>query len=177
VADVAATYRRTSGQIAPMVRQILTAPELLSAPPIFKRPFDYAVSALRGMNADSDCGAGVQGQLETMGQALFAWPMPNGYPTDARSWIGGLIPRWNFASDLVYGRIANTSVDLGAIDRAASRAGVGFREAAVELALGGRPGDPALASSRWARATGTDAVRDHHEYASLLLMSPEFQWR
>ena len=45
--------------------------------------------------ADTDGAAGIQDHLQKMGQPLFGWPMPNGYPTDAKSWTGGLIPRWN----------------------------------------------------------------------------------
>ena len=85
VARLAAVFWQTGGDIKAILRPLLLSPELLNAPPILKRPFDYAVSALRAFNADTDGGAGVQQHLEAMGQPLFAWPMPDGFPeADAR---------------------------------------------------------------------------------------------
>ena len=48
--------------------------------PIVKRPLDYVASALRALAADSDCGANVQKHLTDMGQPLYQWPMPDGFP-------------------------------------------------------------------------------------------------
>ena len=52
VADIAGEFTRTGGDIKALVRRILHYDNVLWAPPIFKRPFHYIVSALRVMNAN-----------------------------------------------------------------------------------------------------------------------------
>ena len=89
---MAAVYGQTGGDIKSVLRPLLLSPELLQSPPILKRPFDYAVSALRAFNVDTDGGIGVQNHLEAMGEPLFAWPMPDGFPEGTRAWTGALIP-------------------------------------------------------------------------------------
>ncbi|MGC4099394.1 MAG: DUF1800 family protein [Nitrospira sp.] len=91
VAAVAARFQRNGGDIPAVLRTLCTPDTLASAPPILKRPFDYAVSALRALNADTNGGPALQAHLDRMGQAGFAWPMPDGYPEKAAAWTGGLI--------------------------------------------------------------------------------------
>ena len=52
VADIAGEFTRTGGDIKALVRRILHYDNVLWAPPLFKRPFHYIVSALRVMNAN-----------------------------------------------------------------------------------------------------------------------------
>src|SRR5207253_4536533 len=83
-----------------------------------KRPFDFAVSALRALNADTD-GRGVLPYLRLMGQAPFQWAMPNGYPDRADAWLPSLLGRWNFALAFAAGQIPGTRADLRELARAA----------------------------------------------------------
>ncbi len=122
VRSLAATFRHVRGDIQPVLRALLLSPELLTAPPILKRPLDYAAGALRALNADTDGGPGLQTHLEQMGQPLFAWPMPDGFPDRTTAWTGALIPRWNFALALSGGRIADTTIDWQALRRAGAPA-------------------------------------------------------
>ncbi|MGO8673355.1 MAG: DUF1800 domain-containing protein [Capsulimonadaceae bacterium] len=174
VLTVAGVFLRTSGDIRSMVRAIVLSSEFMAAGPIFKRPFDYAVSALRALNADSDAGAGVQDQLLRMGQPLFGWPMPNGYPIDPESWTGALIPRWNFALSLTAGAIENTHIDIDALLAAGRRVGLAPAPALAEFVLGAPSSDPRVRAVL-DRVDG--ALSDPRLCAALLLMSPEFQWR
>jgi uncharacterized protein (DUF1800 family) len=167
VTRLATTFRQTQGDIKAVLRSLLSGPELLAAPPILKRPFDYLVSALRALNADTDGGEPLQRHLAAMGQPLFGWPTPDGFPLAARAWTGSLIPRWNFALALAGSHLADTSVDWKALGE------IGGHDALLELLFGTRAGDPALTDLRRCQPDHPDA----REYAALLLMSPAFQWR
>jgi hypothetical protein len=68
------------------------------------------VSALRTTNAETDGGKALHEQLERMGQPLYQWPMPDGYPFGDSNGSGSLLPRWNFALALVNNQIGGTSL-------------------------------------------------------------------
>ena len=108
---VAESYARSHGDIKTMVRALLTAPELASAPPTIKRPVDYLVSSIRATGALTDGGANLQGHLTKMGQLAFSWPMPDGYPDRTSAWTGSLLPRFNFALALASGGIDGTRIE------------------------------------------------------------------
>src|SRR2546423_1023546 len=52
--------------------------------------------------------------MTTMGQPLYLWPMPDGFPEKPSAWTSTLLPRWNFALALASNGIPNTRVDLNA---------------------------------------------------------------
>ena len=111
-AEVARAYQDSGGTITAMLKPILASEALFSGPPILKRPFDYLVSAVRRVEADTDGSQAIQQHLERMGQPLFQWPMPDGYPDKTAAWTGSLLSRWNFAVALCKGDIAGTTVRL-----------------------------------------------------------------
>ena len=119
----AATYHQTKGDIKALLKPILMSDDLLKSPPILKRPFDYAISAMRAVDADTDGNIPLQNHLASMGEALYQWPMPDGYPTQTSSWTGTMLPRWNFAYALAANQIGGTNVDWHALnpDRSAER--------------------------------------------------------
>lgn len=172
VQSLAATFRATGGDIKAVLRALLLSPDLMASPPLLKRPLDYAVSALRAFDADTDGGPALQAHLEKMGQPLFAWPMPDGFPDRASAWTGALLPRWNFALALAGNQIANTSVDWPALTQAGHHHGLSAPAALQELALGAA----AAPLPRLCRASPDAAPSDQYAGA-MLLMSPEFQWR
>ena len=172
VSAIADVYLKTSGNIKAMLRALLTETNLAAATPILKRPFDYAVSALRVFGCDTDGGAGVQTHLARMGQPLFAWPMPDGFPDRTGAWTGTLIPRWNYALSLAGGTLENTTLDTVALTKAGQKAGLPPHDTLLELAFSLPAGHPALRALR-STASGMPVC----EYAALLLMSPAFQWR
>jgi uncharacterized protein (DUF1800 family) len=165
IASTADVYQKTGGDIAQMVRHILTAPE--PAPPILKRPFDYVVSALRATDADTDGSDGVQWHLMKMGQALFEWPMPDGYPDKTSAWTGSLLARWNFAFSLlnVSGEVKGTSVAIA--DKTPP-------QHLLTQMLGHRAEEGFVQPLLSAIAAHAEKP---HEMAALLLVSPLFQWR
>jgi uncharacterized protein (DUF1800 family) len=165
VASTATVYLRSGGDIAAMVEHILTAPQ--TAPPIMKRPFDYVVSALRATNADTDGSSGVQSHLTRMGQPLYEWPMPDGYPDKTAAWTGSLLARWNFAFALFHhdGEVAGTTVPFPEKVTA---------ESLTAQILGRRPDDSLVKPLLTALAAHAGKPT---EMAALLLTAPVFQWR
>ncbi len=146
---VAAAYLESNGDVKAMLAPILYSDLLVDGPPVLKRPFDYAVSAARSLNFETDAGAGFQLHLEAMGQPLFGWPMPDGYPERTAAWTGSILARWNFAWALCHGEIAGSGLDLKPVT------------GKIRDFVLGRPGG------------GGDSRED----AALALASPEFQWR
>ena len=173
VTRLSQVYLNTGGDIKAVLRPLLTSSDLLTSAPILKRPFDLTVSSLRALNADTDGGADVQQHLDAMGQPLFGWPMPNGFPEEAHTWIGALIPRWNFGLALASSNMKNTSVDFDALTASGRKQNLSKHDTLLELVFGERAHHPGLADLRHAQS----AHPDIREYASLLLLSPAFQWR
>lgn len=159
-ARLAARYQETDGDIRKMLETLLLSDDLLSAPPIVKRPFDYVVSSLRVLNATTDGGAGLQAHLDRMGQPLHQWPMPDGYPDKAAAWTGSLLARWNYAIALTTDGISGTRVDPDTLAKNA---------AVAHLTM---PGRDAARTQTVARLSKSPS-----EEAALALMTPEFQWR
>ena len=69
----------------------------------------------------------INGQLNNLGQALFAWDTPDGYPDKIEYWAGNIVPRWNYANVLS----ALKSTTSLAVDTAAYLAG--SPDAAIDL--------------------------------------------
>lgn len=173
VERLSALYLKSEGNIRETLRPLLTSPELQSSAPILKRPFDYMVSALRALNVDTDGDLPIQQHLEKMGQPLFAWPMPDGFPQRASAWTGTLIARWNFALALAGNSIKNTQVDWDELSGAANKAGLNAHDGLLEFAFNTEASEPHLQRLRHLAAKHTDLP----EFGAVLIMSPEFQWR
>ena len=178
---LARIYQKTNGDIKAMLRPLLLSDELLASPPIVKRPFDFMVSSLRALNADTDGDAALQKHLTDMGQGLYLWPMPDGYPDRTASWTGSLLARWNFALALTFGDIGGTTVDLPGLvkDENVAKAlseiiwSRCFDEATAQRLSG------ALRVLDVAPHETNETAKNAHlaQTTALLLCAPEFQWR
>lgn len=167
---LAAIYQKTGGDIKEMIRPLLLSEELRSGPPILKRPFDFLVSALRATNADTDANRAIQDQLAKMGQPLYQWPMPDGYPDKTTAWTGSLLARWNFAVALMTAGLPGTTVDLPSL-KITDSAGKSANRDLVELILATKSNPSILGK------LGALPHSKVSERAALVLASPEFQWR
>ena len=180
---IAGIYRKTGGDIRAMLRPILLSDELIQSPPVIKRPYDFVVSSLRVLGADTDGGKPIQEHLARMGQPLYQWPMPDGYPDATAAWTGSLLARWNFALALTSGGIGGTTVPLEYLARLAG-AEKGESDALMEL-IYCRPADAKLLRplrrelKSLASRPATDEARPTRraEVAALCLAAPAFQWR
>ncbi len=172
---LAGVFRRTGGDIRQVLSVLLRSEEFRhGGTPKLKRPFDYVISALRALNADTD-GSGVLSYLHPMGQPPFQWAMPNGYPDRSEAWLTSLLARWNFALALAAGQVAGTSLDLPGLMRAAARGPIAEVHA-LQLALFGRR-HPELDAPALAIRQSSPGSTGFAQVAALLLTSPAFQWR
>lgn len=100
IRTVSAVYRSTGGDIAAMVRATLNEQWLTNAPARYKRPFHFLVSGLRALNPTVLSTSSANGQLGVLGQILFEWDTPDGYPDRIEYWAGNITTRWQFANTL-----------------------------------------------------------------------------
>lgn len=159
---LAAIYTQTKGNIPAMLRPLLLAEALADAPMILKRPWDFVVSALRTTSADTDAGKGVQTHLRGIGQPLYEWPMPNGYPENTAAWAGSLLARWNFAFALTGGKIGRTALP--------DSVSTGKDLPALVGAVLGQTPDAVMSAALRSAKTGAEAI-------ALALCAPGFSWR
>lgn len=63
-----------------------------------KRPFEFAVSILRASEANFTPDSNFLRNYDSMGQPLFSWGPPNGYPDEKETWSSTmpLLQRWRF---------------------------------------------------------------------------------
>ena len=167
VDKVAKVYLDTRGDIKSMLRAIFEEYSAGNYKPTLKRPFDFTVSAIRALDAETEGGQDLQKHLAAMGQPLYQWPMPDGYPDDTASWTGSLLARWNLATALGEGKVPGVELklkDLTKRHEGASPVSIVF----------GLPDTHEIVQSLVSRMpSGLD---DGVKYA-LALASPEFQWR
>lgn len=117
VERMAATFRKTAGDIRQVLRTMFTSPELFAAENYrakIKTPFEMTVSAVRALNADTNGGPQFHRWLAQMGEGLFMAQPPTGYPDTAEHWVntGALLARMNFALALAGNKIPGTRVNL-----------------------------------------------------------------
>ena len=174
VARAATTFLASGGDIPAVLRTILGSEEFAAARGArVKRPFQFVVSALRALGAETNVGDPILDALTRMGQAPFRYPTPDGYPDEAAPWLGTLLWRWAFALRRGSGRIGGTSVDLEALGRAAGDTGDGT---AVARHLLGRDWTTSEREAVAAvRAAAPNPRRGRAEAVAVLLASPGFQ--
>jgi uncharacterized protein (DUF1800 family) len=117
VKRVADTFMKTDGDIREMMRVILTSPEFNSTDAYqakTKSPFELAVSSIRMLNGHTDGSPQMVQTIERMGQALYRYDAPTGFPDRASYWMsnGSVLERINFGIALTTNRIPGTRVDL-----------------------------------------------------------------
>ncbi len=109
----AAVFTKTNGDIPSIVRTVLNSDEFrASGGTKFKPPFRFVVSALRAVGADTHAHAPLIEYLVRMGQGVFQYPTPDGYPDKASPWLGTLLWRWNLAFALASDRVPSVSVPM-----------------------------------------------------------------
>jgi uncharacterized protein (DUF1800 family) len=176
VERLAHTFRQTDGDIRQVLGALFRSDEFrYGRARKLKRPFDFAISSLRSLNAETD-GRGVLDHLRLMGQVPYQWAMPNGYPDAADAWLPGLLARWNFAIALASNQIAGTRVELESLIQTARAREANQKAAALRMAILGdvRRHIAADRIEEFLRAGHPEGLA---QAAALLLVSPPFQWR
>jgi uncharacterized protein (DUF1800 family) len=127
IAAIASVYKATGGDIKAMVRAILNDAWLAAAPMKLKRPFHFLASSLRSTAPTITTMSTIANQLNNLGQPLFSWDTPDGYPDKVEYWAGNIVPRWSTA--LTMSNFNSTTTV--AVDTTLYRAG--SPDAAVDL--------------------------------------------
>lgn len=142
VQRLSATFSRTQGDMRAVMRELLQAPQMWDADNrLFKTPLDFACSALAVVRSGTSEATDGRTLLQTArflhdaGQPLHGWQTPDGYATDAATWMApeALTRRTDFALTLArnaaepaFLRPYTSAATLEAVDRqpAAMRAGL-----------------------------------------------------
>lgn len=121
--------------------------------------------------------------LVEMGQSLYAWGPPTGFPEDSSNWVsaGALVSRLNFALALTAGQVADAQLDVRTLLGNANPDKPDAVVNAIAAHMLGGPPSPNTRRVLLAEAApsiaGETAVPDVAKVLALLLGSPEFQRR
>ncbi|MCY7298141.1 MAG: DUF1800 domain-containing protein, partial [Ilumatobacteraceae bacterium] len=173
VQSVAAEFTKTRGDIPAMIRVILTEQNLMLAPAKYKRPFHFAVSAVRALGPTVTNVSVMRNQVDNMGQSLFSWETPDGYPDTLEFWSGLVLARWNAATTLSSQTGATFNFDVTPFVGTTAETGA---DLIVDRLFGGEV--PMTFKTRLAdflRPAPTNTARVR-EAVGLALSSSQFQW-
>jgi uncharacterized protein (DUF1800 family) len=170
VQKVAEEFMKTQGDIKSLLRVLLLSEEFAaSRGQLFKRPFRFIVSSLRGTAADSHAKKPLLDYLHRMDQGLFQHPTPDGYPDEESPWMGTLLWRWNYAFALAGNKLSSVSFNSRQLIN-----GLGFSKASdtdmnrvFAHFIGRQPGD--------AESAAIQNMQDKSEALGAILASPAFQ--
>lgn len=123
VERMAQAYLANDTDIAPVLRTLFTSDEFVMAPRRkVKTPFQFFVGMLRALDADvarepGTASTRIQESTSGLGQQLFGWPTPDGFPDDRNYWIttNTVMRRWELAARLCNDRLSGLAVDVEAL--------------------------------------------------------------
>jgi uncharacterized protein (DUF1800 family) len=190
VEAAAQTFRDTHGSIPAVLRTIFTHDDFYaSAGQKFRQPVQLIGAAVRTLEIPNAAGMGMHRALMLLGQPLFAWPTPDGYPDETSAWLNtnALLARWNIGLALAEGHDKRVQVpwnifeeELG--DDASAEEVVDYF---IDLVLHQSIHDDdraqlltyLMGSDNSFHLTDPEDRQRLPELVALLLDSPYFQWR
>jgi uncharacterized protein (DUF1800 family) len=181
VERLAAVYSQTNGDLRRMVRALAESPDFWAKGTRgakIKSPFELAVSAVRALGAEVADPRGLLQWTAQMGQRLYAYSAPTGFPDRADAWVntGSLLNRMNFGLQLASGGVRGVRFDLAALAGGREPA---TREEALALyaplLLPGRALDGMIAALQ--PPADKPELAPRVEAVGVILGSPEFQRR
>lgn len=118
---MAKTFLKKDGDIRELLRVMVGSPEFWSKEALrekIKSPFELAISALRSLNAEITQPYQVYNWVNKMGQRLYYYQAPTGFPDKGTYWIntGSLLNRMNFGLALTAQRIPGVKINLLALN-------------------------------------------------------------
>ena len=176
---MAETFTKTNGDIAAVMATLAQSHVFWAEAKKrskMKSPFELAVSSLRALEADVKNPQPMMRWFDRMGEPLYGYLPPTGFPDYAESWAnsGTLIARMNFGIHLATGRIRG--IELKQLPE--ESAGLTTEEALAmysKLLLPAQ--DTSAIASEVKETVPADAERKDVQVISMLLGSPEFQYR
>lgn len=101
-------------QLKQVTRTILLSPEFRTTwGQKIKRPFEYTVSMLRAAEANFIPRDDFLSNYDAMGQPLFSWSPPDGFPDVKESWCSTMpmLQRWHMVNFLIDWRVGGEGAD------------------------------------------------------------------
>ncbi len=117
VKRVADAFHKSNGDIKTTLRALFNDKDFYAKENYrakIKTPFELMVSSLRALDADVKASPALISMLNKMGEPLYGYIAPTGYPDTAEDWVntGALLERMNFAVALASNRIPQAKVNL-----------------------------------------------------------------
>jgi uncharacterized protein (DUF1800 family) len=185
----AATFLRTDGDIAEVVRTIVTSPEFFSRAAFrakVKTPFELVISVRRALDLPPDTTPTTARLIAQLGQPTFGWQAPDGWPEKGVAWMNSaaIYKRIRFAGD-----VANASPAFMPLDRWRDWATLSMLpldrqvDGVVTDILGGcaepatREAMRAIRPGEAVDSTAGDGQRRLRDLLGIAFASPEFQRR
>lgn len=114
---LAQRFENTGGDIVATLRALVESPEFWrpeARQSKIKSPFELVVSALRGLDAELVEPRALIEWMSRLGQPLYAYQAPTGYPDRADAWVntGSLLGRMSFGLELAAKDIYGARFDL-----------------------------------------------------------------
>ncbi len=119
---MAKTYKQKDGDIKQILLTMVSSSEFWNEAALrakTKSPFELAISSVRALNAKVDQPYQLFNWVNRMGQQLYSYQAPTGFPDKGQYWIntGALLNRMNFGLALADKRIPGTTFDLLALNK------------------------------------------------------------
>lgn len=115
--NMSATFIETGGDIKKILLTMVSSTQFWKNNSLrqkTKSPFEYAISAVRCLNADVKFPMPLANWITKMGQKSYYYQAPTGFPDKGQYWIntGSLLNRMNFGLELASGKIRGVKMDI-----------------------------------------------------------------
>jgi len=122
VDKMAKTFKNKNGDLKQILITMVSSPEFWNATTLrakTKSPFELVISSVRALNAKVDQPYQLFNWINRMGQQLYYYQAPTGFPDKGQYWIntGALLSRMNFGLALADKRIPGVTFDLLALNK------------------------------------------------------------
>lgn len=121
VDKMAKVFLSSKGNIRSVIVEMVNAPEFWSKEALrekTKSPFEFAISAVRSLDAQIERPYELYTWITKMGQQMYYYQAPTGFPDNGQYWIntGALLSRMNFGLALAAQRINGIKFNLSALN-------------------------------------------------------------
>lgn len=122
VNGMAQSFLKHHGNIAEVILTMVNSVEFWKEDAVrekIKSPFELAISAIRSTNAEVLMPMQIFNWCSRMGQRIYFYQAPTGFPDKASYWIntGSLLNRMNFGLAFATGKIPGVNLDLLALNQ------------------------------------------------------------
>jgi len=199
VDNLTGVFEQTGGDMRALLWQIVRSPEFWDHDAVgakiktpfelalsdavgakIKTPFELALSSVRGLDADVRNPRELVRWIERMGQPLYRYQAPTGFPDRADMWVnaGSLLHRMNFGLSLAAGEVKGVRVDLTGFQGGRAAESIdGAIEAWAAILLPERDLGGTVKALRPAVEQPGEKISKPSQVVGLILGSPEFQRR